>query len=120
MKKATLVVPTQKGTVELEGWKPDEDCEFFVHKIESLTAYFEHDWVVTHVRSGLRVPMTDRPSRKEALELAQKLHDQCPSAALVGFDGKRPNDGDVRVKGSGNHAALVAEIKQVLGFGVAA
>ena len=121
MKKATLVGPTQQGTMELEGWKPDADCEFFVHKTLSLAdaVFHEEAWVVTHVRSGLRVPLTNRPSRKEALELAQELHNRCPSAPHVGF-GERPEGADIRVKGSGKHAALVAEIKQVLGFGVAA
>jgi hypothetical protein len=108
MKRIKLTIATTTGDSTIDAYLPFAEALFAVHNLGDV-------WGITHVPSGYRVPRAYGDTRGGALVLAGKLHRACPSAAKVGRGGA-PAEGNLRVRGSGPHKALAAEVMSVLGI----
>jgi hypothetical protein len=95
------------GDCEVVGYLPFEGAEFCAHRhLEEFGL-----WNVAHARTSLRLPIGSLGSCDEAVALAKKLSERCPSAREIGWDGS--NNGEIG-HASGPVKALAAEVKAVL------
>lgn len=105
--KFILAVKTVTGDCDVVGYRPFEGAEFCAHRHLQETGL----WNVCHARTSLKLPISSFGTMDEALELANKLSQACPSAREIEWDGG--NDGNVG-HATGPVKQLGAEVNAVM------
>lgn len=105
--KFIFEVTTNTGHQDAVGYLPFDGAEFCAHRHLTEPSL----WVVSHVRTTLKLPIDACGTEDEAVALAGLLSKGCPSAKAVEWDGTQ--EGTLG-KASGPVMQLAAEVKAIV------